>query len=265
MMKIFREPLVHFMIAGAALFLFRGYYGGVDASERSIALDEKQVSGLADQWQQQWRRPPSPAELDGLIREFIKEEIYFREAIRLGLDTDDPVIRRRLRSKMEFLATAEVENAAPSDAELTRYYIANKEHYTADPAFSFDQRYYGEDKSGARAAVGALNAGKSSPVLLIPLPAAMENAPASDVARQFGDDFVAALRKLPTSKWSGPVQSGYGWHAVRVRSVVAADFAPLAEISQQVTNDWRAETKAKREAAAYQTLLDGYDIRITRP
>ncbi len=260
-----REPLLHFLIAGAALFAFSGYYGGVDASERSITLDEMQVARLADQWQQTWRRPPSPKELDGLIREYIKEEIYFREAIRLGLDADDPIIRRRLRTKMEFLATAQVENAVPTDAELTRYYAANKARYAADPAYSFDQLYYGDDEAGARRAIALLNTGGNLPALLLPLPAEMEKASATDVARTFGDSFADALRTLPLSRWAGPVRSGYGWHTVRVRAVDTSKIPPLAEIAQRVGNDWRAETKTKREAAAYQTLLDGYTIRIAKP
>lgn len=263
--NIVREPLLHFLIAGAVLFMFNGYYGGVDASERRIVLDATQVSRLAGQWQQQWRRPPDTRELDGLIREYIKEEVYFREAMRLGLDVDDPIIRRRLRTKMEFLATAQVENATPNDAELVRYYTANKARYAADPAYSFEQRYYGEDEAGARRAVGLLNMGENLPALLLPLPIEMEKASASEVSRTFGDDFADTLRSLPLTKWTGPVRSGYGWHAVRIRAVDAPNVPPLADIAQRVSNDWRAETKKKREAAAYQTLLDGYDIRIAKP
>ena len=263
--QVTREPLVHFMIAGAALFAFSGFFGGVDATDRRITLDEAQIGQLASRWQHTWRRPPNAAELDGMIREHVKDEIYFREAVRLGLDSDDPIIRRRLRTKMEFLATAEVENSTPTDTELKRYYSANKTRYAADPVFSFDQRYYGEDETKARAAVEALNAGQSPPVLLIPLPVAMEKASSADIGRALGDGFAANLRSLPIARWSGPVRSGYGWHAVRVRAAQATTVTPLAAFVQQVTNDWRAETKTKREAAAYQTLLDGYDIRIAQP
>ena len=265
MKHLIREPLVHFLIAGAALFAFGGYYGGGDVSDRQITLDEAHLTRLADQWQQTWHRPPSAPELDGLIRDYIKEEIYYREGVRMGLDTDDPVIRRRLRTKMEFLATAEVENAAPTDAGLTRYYTAHKARYATDPAYDFDQQYYGESKTAARAAVTALNAGKTSPAPDIDLPPAMERTPATAIAQQFGDGFAQSLRTLPTGKWSGPVQSGYGWHAVRVRRATTSATPPLAEIVRQVSNDWRAETRAKREAAAYQALLDGYTIRIARP
>ncbi len=265
MRALLREPLVHFLIAGAALFAFSGYYGGVDVSDRQITLDEAQVSRLASQWQQAWRRPPTPKELDGLIRDHIKEEVYFREAMRLGLDVDDPVIRRRLRSKMEFLATAEVENATPSDAELTRYYAANKARYAAGRVYDFDQHFYGGNAAQAREAISTLNAGKSPAGISIALPATMEKATTGDIARGFGNDFAESLSLLPVSTWSGPIQSGYGWHVVRVRRSEASKVPPLAKIVQQVSNDWRAETRAKREAAAYQALLDGYDIRVAKP
>jgi peptidyl-prolyl cis-trans isomerase C len=263
--KAIREPLVHFLLAGGALFAVMGQFGSEDSSDRSITIDEAQVARLASQWEQTWRRPPSPKELDSVIRDHIKEEIYYREAIRLGLDADDPIIRRRLRTKMEYLATAQAENTPPTDAELNRYYMANKASYAADPVYSFDQRYYGDDEAGARSAVAALNARKSPPALPISLPAAMEKASASEIAKTFGDGFADGLAALPTGKWAGPAQSGFGWHAVRIRSVDASNVPPLAEIRQRVTNDWRAQMRAAREAAAYQALLDGYDISIAKP
>lgn len=265
MRGLLREPLVHFLIAGAALFLFSGYYGGVDASERSITLDEAQVGRLSSQWEQQWRRPPTPRELDGLIRDYIKEEVYFREALRLGLEADDPIIRRRLRTKMEFLATAKVENANPTEVELTRYYAANRVRYAADPVYSFDQRYYGESETVAGKAVVELNNGELPQLVSISLPYAMEKASTTDIAREFGNEFAGALPATPTAKWVGPVKSGYGWHAVLVRAADAATIPPLKDVAEQVTNDWRTETKAKREAAAYQMLLDGYNISIAKP
>lgn len=265
MKKLLREPLLHFLAAGLALFLFKGYYGSVDVADRSITLDEMQVGRLSNQWQQQWRRPPTPGELDGLIRDYIKEEVYFREAIRLGLETDDPIIRKRLRTKMEFLATAEIENIDPTKAELEAYYRANQVRYAVDPAYSFDQKYYGGDLAKARNSIAALNNSNSSPALSISLPVNMEDAKASDIAREFGEGFAESLKSLPKNRWAGPVQSGFGWHAVRIRRADAATLPPLTDIEQRITNDWRAETRVKREAAAYQILLDSYNIRIAKP
>lgn len=263
--KAIREPLVHFLVAGAALFLVMGWIGTADSGDRSITIDEEQVARLASQWEQTWRRPPSPQELDGLIRDHIKDEVYFREAMKLGLDADDPIIRRRLRTKMEFLATAQAENTSPTDAELARYYSINKARYAADAAYSFDQRFFGDSQSDAANAIAALNNGRAVESKPLSVPANMKSASKSEVARQFGDAFAASFKNLPAKKWTGPVQSGFGWHAVRLNNVDISRIPPLPEIRQRVTNDWRAETRATREAAAYQALLDGYDIRIAKP
>lgn len=260
-----REPLVHFLAAGAALFVLMAAFGGEDAMDRTITIDEPQVSRLATQWEQTWRRPPSPQELDNLIRDHIKEEIYFREGMRLGLDVDDPIIRRRLRTKMEFLATAEVENREPSDAELQLQYDTNKSRYAAEADVSFDQRFLGEDPDDAKATIAALNRNEMVSTQALSVPASMDKAAFDIISRDFGDLFANALREQPIGIWSGPVRSGFGWHAVRVRDISVAAVPPLNTIRQRVSNDWRADTRAAREAAAYQALLDGYTIRIARP
>ncbi len=262
--KAVREPLVHFLVAGAALFLIMGQFG-TDNGDRSITIDEAQVANLARQWEQTWRRPPSPTELDGLIRDHIKEEIYFREAIRLGLDADDPIIRRRLRTKMEFLATAQTENTPPTQDELARFYDANKARYADNPVYSFEQRFFGEDVVAAEKAISALNEGKAAIAASLDVPASMYGAATDQISRQFGDEFVESLRNLPLGMWAGPVRSGFGLHAVRVNQVIASQILPLGQIMQDVTNDWRAQTRAAREEAAYQALLDGYEIRIVKP
>nr|WP_315457597.1 peptidylprolyl isomerase [uncultured Sphingorhabdus sp.] len=260
-----REPLLHFLAAGAVLFVLMATFGGEDPMDRSITIDEPQVRNLATQWEQTWRRPPSPQELDSLIRDYIKEEIYFREGMRLGLDIDDPIIRRRLRTKMEFLATAEVENREPSGAELQQQYDRNKTRYAQKAEFSFDQKFLGEDPDDAKATIAALNQNKSVTTQSLSVAASMDKAPFDAISRDFGDVFANGLREQPVGMWSGPVRSGFGWHAVRVRAVSVAAVPPLSSIRQRVSNDWRADSRAAREAAAYQALLDGYTIRIARP
>jgi parvulin-like peptidyl-prolyl isomerase len=247
------------------LFLLMGQFGGEDSLDRSITINEAEVARLASQWEQTWRSPPSPQILDNLIRDYIKEEIYFRESMRLGLDVDDPVIRRRLRAKMEFLANAEIQNMEPTEAALQSFYAANKIRYAEKPAFSFDQQFLGEDEEIAKASILAINAAKPLQAQPLSVSASMDKAASDSIAREFGDAFADSLRNLPKGRWSGPVQSGFGWHAVRVRDVVASGTPPLSDIRQRVSNDWRAETQVAREAAAYQALLDGYDIRIAKP
>ena len=133
------------------------------------------------------------------------------------------------------------------------------------PAFSFDQMFLGDDADAAKASVLALNAGRQVQAQPLSVSASMEKAASVNITREFGDGFADSLRTLPKGRWSGPVQSGFGWHAVRVRDIVASGTPPLSDIRQRVSNDWRAETQTIREAAAYQALLDGYDIRIAKP
>jgi peptidyl-prolyl cis-trans isomerase C len=265
-----REPLVHFLIAGAAIFAFYAWRGdAVDAGDRQIIVREAQVQRLANIWSQTWQRPPNANELDGLIRDYIKEEVYYREAIRLGLDKDDAIVRRRLRAKMEFLSSAETETMVPSDAVLQAWLDRYPARYAADPLISFQSVYVstanGEVK--AKALLGQLLDGADPQKLGDPisLPRSLTGATREDIDRQFGETFAEKLMALPRGTWAGPVTSGFGLHLIRVDWVTVARVPKLAEVRQRVENDWRAATRIARENKAYQLLLDGYDIRIERP
>lgn len=267
-----REPLVHFLLAGLAVFLLAAWRGEeVDPASRTIAVNADQVARLSATWQQTWQRPPTREELDGLIRDHIKEEVYYREAKRLGLDEDDAIIRRRLRSKMAFLASAEAESAAPGDAELQAWLDRSPARYAADTAYSFDQIYLGPDGpeavKKAAAIIDSLKTFENWMMLgeRISLPAFREKASAKDIARDFGDEFSAALSGMKPGDWTGPVPSGFGAHLVRLRAVRAAAPPKLADVRQAVENDWRAATQKEREERAFKTLLDGYAVTIATP
>lgn len=271
--KALHEPLVHFLIAGLAVFAFSSLRDvPADPASRTIIISEEQVTRLAARWQAAWRRAPTAREIDALIRDHVKEEIYYREARRLGLDQDDPIIRRRLRSKMEDLSIAAAENAMPSDAVLKDWVARHPARYATDPRISFDQIYLGQGDAAAIAGRAgaiqrALRGGADWRALgeRISLPPALEAAEQTAVARQFGDDFAVALIDLASGDWVGPMASGFGFHLVRVRTVAVATPPRLDEVRKRAENDWRAATLAAREARAYQVLLDGYVIKIERP
>ena len=271
-----REPLVHFLLGGLAIFLFFAWRGTeADPASRTIVIEKGQVERLAEQFAQTYRRPPDPDEIDGLIRDYVKEEVYNREARRLGLDQDDSVIRQRLRQKMEYLARSSVESEQPGEAQLQKLLDANPARYSDGAVYSFDQVYLGQGdpeqvEAGARAARVRLAGGADWHDVGEPLsvPGSMEQATRSDIERQFGDRFVDGLVALAAGspdQWHGPVVSGYGAHLVRLRKVVTPQAPKLADVRQRVENDWRAETIDVREKAAYQALLDGYTVRIEKP
>jgi peptidyl-prolyl cis-trans isomerase C len=263
---IWREPLVHFLIGGLAIFLFSMWRGSVvDPASRTIDITEEQVASLSAGWEQMWRRPPDAAELDALIRDYIKEEIYYREARRLGLDEDDAVIRRRLRSKMEFLTRAEVESVRADDAILQAWLQKHQSRFASEAVYSFDQIYVGSrDVSNMLRAISK-GANWRSLGEAIDLPKSVDQASRSAVERQFGPEFAASLATLAPGKWAGPVASGFGQHLVHLRDVQVAAKPQLADVRQAVENDWRSATYTAREAKTYQTLLDGYTIRIEKP
>lgn len=271
-----REPLLHFLLVGLVVFLFfawRGY--DVDPASRRIIIDEAQVSRLGKGFENNFQRRPTARELDGLIRDYIKEEIYYREALRLGLDSDDPVIRRRMRSKMEFLARAKAESAKPDDKALQELLDRNPGKYASDSRYSFDQVYlsaFDPEIAGAKAeaVLAKLKNTSDWQSLSEPLsvPSRLDDTPRGDIAKIFGQQFADELTRLsdaPTDQWLGPIGSGFGIHLLRIRKVTAAAKPKLSDVRQMVENDWRAATLEAREAKAYQTLLDGYDVKITKP
>lgn len=267
---LLREPLLHFLAAGALLFVVMSGRPP-EAGERRIVVDEAVVAGLVNNYVQAFRRPPSKEELDGMIRDYVRGEVYYREALRLGLDQDDEVIKKRLRNKMLAIAGAEAEATRPSDADLQALLDKNPARYAAPPRYTLEQRYLGADTPALRAAItaqlAALKPGAEPnlPGEPIPLPGSIDGAPLIDIATQFGDDFAAALEKAPAGRWTGPVPSGFGLHLVKV---IRRDNPPppkLTDVRQQLENDWRSAAVRKAEEDNLNALLKGYDVVIEKP
>ena len=260
-----REPLLHFLFIAALIFAFNALRGpAYDLGDREIVITEQQTQRLYNYWQESWKRPPTPSELDGLIRDSIKEEIYVREARRLGLDDNDPIIRKRLRNKMEFAANAQAENSSPTDADLQKWIGDNPVRYSADPLYSFEQRYF-ENEEAAKSALKSENLQGN----ISSLPKQVTATTGANISKTFGRQFTQALQQLAkndlSSDWHGPIASGLGFHLVKISNIEATDTPSLNSIRQQVENDWQYATRERRVSKAYQKLLDGYDVRIELP
>ena len=264
---LLREPLVHFLLAGLMVFaLLSGR--PADPGERRISVDELVVSRLADRWAQTYRRAPTPEEIDGLIGDYVKSQVYYREALQLGLDRDDEVVMRRMRSKMIATSTSEAEAASPTDAQLQALLDRDPLRYALDPHYTLTQIYLGTDDAEARASAaglvvrlrqGAAPDGLGRPA---PVPTRFSAAPASELASIFGDEFAAALRIAPISSWTGPIGSGLGLHLVKIDSRKMPAASRLDEVRQRLENDWRAAAIKRAEAESYRKLLEGYDVVI---
>ncbi len=267
---LLREPLVHFLAAGALVFVALSGRAP-DTGERRIVVNETIVSGLVNNYIQSFRRPPTDQELDGMIRDYVRGEVYYREALRLGLDRDDDVVKKRLRNKMLAIAGAEVEATKPSDSQLQALLDKDPARYAEPPRYTLEQRYLGADSPGLRAAIRtALTKAQAGAALAlqeqpIPLPARLDAAPLLDIATQFGDDFADGLTKAPLGQWTGPIASGFGLHIIKIERREQPPRPKLEDIRQRLENDWRSAAVQKAEEDSLNSLLKGYDVIIERP
>ncbi|MEH6757078.1 MAG: peptidyl-prolyl cis-trans isomerase [Parasphingorhabdus sp.] len=269
-MKLLKEPLVHFL--GGALLVF-GFFWATgtnrDPADYEITIGETDIKRLKTGWVQNFRRAPTQAELNGLIDQEIKEEIYYREALRLGLDRNDPLIRRRLFTKMRFLDNQEASDDNPSDAVLQKWLDDHPEKYAQSSLYDLEQVYLGQspatDKQSISTILDGLNQGTIEPNAIqqaISLPAQLNQTDSFKIALQFGETFAAGLSAIPTGQWQGPIQSGFGQHLVKITAKTPGKAAVLDSVRQAVTNDWRAAQTARLEEAAFNNYRSQYDIKV---
>jgi hypothetical protein len=268
MRTLLREPLVHFLILGAALFLVFDLGGNTDQpDERRIVVTAGQVEQLAAQFSRTWLRPPTPSELDGLVERYVRSEIFYREALAMGLGQDDPYVRNRLALKLEVLLDDLAAEAEPADAELARFLNDHVERFAEPARLSFRQVYLSPDRDPDPAAEaqrllellrdGADPDGLGDVSMLLP---GLESATPEEIARQFGEDFAEALVGLQPGGWVGPVRSAFGTHLVRVSQRQPARQPALAEIRDAVLAEWRDQRRREAKEQAYQRLRERYEV-----
>jgi len=261
-----REPLLHFLLIGAVVYAVLAMRPP-DPGERRIVVDEAVVGRLTDRWTQSFRRVPSEAELDGLIADYVKDEVYYREALRLGLDRDDEAIRRLMRNKMVATAAAAAEASRPSDAELQALLDKNPQRYAGESRFDLEQIYLGNDTAPIRRAgeesARRMNSGADGAGIGIasPLPRAFRSASSADLDAQLGEGFAARLGQAPLGRWTVQT-SGLGLHLVRISIRLAPAAPKLSDVRQRLENDWRSAAIASAQDAHYRDLAKGYDIVI---
>ena len=271
-----REPLVHFLVLGALLFVVNSFWDRWFPSQGNIVVNEGRVRMLAENFRRTWQRPPTPPELDGLIEEHIRDEILTHEAQRLGLDRDDTVIRRRLRQKLEIITEEAAASAQPTDAQLQDYLTKHADDFRGESRVAFSQIFLDPTKRGGRIEADlkamqeqvqqratSTNWQKLGDQLFVLKPDYALSGE-REVATIFGADFASALIELKPGEWSGPVRSGYGVHLVKVNQIEAARPVTLADVRPVVEREWRnAQRKAGAEAQ-YQQLRTGYQIVVKR-
>lgn len=265
-----REPLVHFLLIGLALFILYGRVASDSTDSRIIEVSSARVDGLSRQFQAVWSRPPTATELRGLVDSYVRDEVMYREGLAMGLDADDPVIKRRVRQKMDVMSEEIGNQQAPSDADLAAFLTSNAELFRRPPVLSFEQVYFRGDvpadivERQSREALQRLQQGAAIADVgqATLLPAMVTLMPADQVARDFGEAFTKRLESLPLDVWHGPIASGMGAHLVRITGRKPSELPPLAAIRPQVQREWENQRRERNRAEAYQAMLKNYRVVI---
>jgi hypothetical protein len=276
MKRAVREPLLHFLLLGAALFaVFSFLRDDGAASQDQIVVSAGKIEHMAALFARTWQRPATREELDGLLNDFIREEAAYREGLALGLDRDDTVIRRRIRQKIDFIAQDLAIQVEPTDAELSDYLAAHPDKFRTEPRLSFRQVYVNPEQrrdgldADVRDLMMTLNAdatinasGLGDRIQLEP---GYADVSPRDIANLFGTQFAAAIVDLEPGTWQGPIPSGYGVHLVIVDERRDGRVPTLDAVRDAVRREWENARRQEMIKQFYRKLLEKYEIIIERP
>ena len=274
--RFIREPLVHFLLIGAAIFVLYGFMGqqDVEEQERAITITSGEINWLTDTWKKRWNRPPTAEEREGLIKQYLRETILYREAVAMGLDRDDTVIRRRLAQKLEFLAEDLIRPNPPTEDELRTYFEAHMDRYQPPDLITLTHVFLDPDKRGDQ----TLKDAETIKAKLIALKEPPQDARSfgdpfmlqsyyperseAELAKLFGRGFAEPVFKLEPQQWHGPVLSGYGTHLVYVHDRRVAEPPRLSDVEEQVRQDWESDRREQLNEQYIASLMGRYDVTI---
>ena len=278
-MKLLREPLLHFMFIGAAIYLLYGVFAEPvpEADDKTIVVTAGEIEWMQTAWQKRWNRPPTAAEFDGLVQQYIKETVLYREALSMGLNQHDQVIRRRLAQKLEFLAKDLVALTPPTEEELQAYFAEHQDRYQEPALYTFTQVFIDPDKRGdttlADAAVIKTKLVAQGDAVEDPgalgddfmLQNYYPEKDSVEIQKLFGSGFTESLVELSPGQWHGPVLSGYGVHLVYVSSISEPPAPVFAEVRERVVQEWSTDRGEELNNKFYANLREQYTVVIEEP
>ena len=280
MNRLLREPLLHFLLIGAVLFAaYRFLQPASIATPASnqIQLSFDELAQLAVLFQSQWRRDPTPEEFRRMVEQKVQSEVLYREALAMGLDKDDEIVKRRMMQKMQFLAEDVAAAHEPTSVELKQWFAKNTGKFAFPPRVSFRHLYFSPDKRGKNARDNAAKAlaqiaGQPEDTKLAASVADpfmfqdyyRDRAP-DYLGKEFGPQFAQAVEKLSTGSWQGPIESGFGWHLVFVDTMTPGRVPEFEEIESEVKTAWLSEKKTLAWEKAYKEMRAKYTVLMPVP
>lgn len=270
-----REPLVHFLAIGLALFVVNGLIHGQDAGEtgETVVISQGRVNQIAESFLLLSGRAPTREELLSVVDDFVSEEVGYREAVAMGLDADDTIVRRRMRQKLEFLIEDGAASEDPTQAELQSWMDAHAGDYRLPERRAIRQVTVSADRRGpatptdAATILASLRAG-ADPLKLgdtSMLPAALPLTSEEGVSAQFGPDFAKDVFAHTGKDWFGPIPSPFGAHLVQVISTEPGRALQLSEAIDKVRSDWIEARRNDARDAFHARMRKRYTIRIDWP
>jgi predicted pyridoxine 5'-phosphate oxidase superfamily flavin-nucleotide-binding protein len=233
-----------------------------------VVVDQSRVALLAAQFERTWQRQPARKELQGLVDDWVRDEIIYREGLAQGVDRNDEIVRRRVVQKMSFLVDGMAADV-PTEADLQNWLREHPDDFLVAPSYTLRQVYFDPARHGdvlasvVESAMASLQRNPNAPVGdATLLPASMSEAEAGEVARTFGNDFANALAPLPDGRWAGPVPSGFGVHLVRIDARTPGRVPALAEVREAVERDLLHARSRKAAEVFYDSLRELYTVKM---
>ena len=266
-MRILREPLLHFMVLGALVFVAARERDG-DAGRYRIDAGPEQRARIATTYLQQYGVPPTESQVRYLLDQYVRSEILFREGLALGLDRDDEIVRRRVVQKIEFL-NEDTDAIDANDRELEKFFASHQSRYVTPATVSFTQVYFSADPRGeaeahhrADAALATLRKGAAvTPGDRFEGGNDLTGLNDADAQRLFGDSQLsAALFSAAADEWAGPFRSAFGWHLVRIERRDPTQVPPLESVKDRVRADYLTAERDRRNEAEFKRLASKYRI-----
>ena len=275
--RLTREPLLHFLLIGVALFvvyswMHHGQRGVEPSHEIALSFDELRTMDLY--FESQWHRQPTGDEFNAMLENKIQEDILYREGLSMGLDKDDIIVKRRMAQKMQFLAEDVATAHEPSTDELRTWFAKNTEKFALPSRATFRHLFFSFDKRGQKARADAdaalvkLSGQPESTTLAATLadPFMFQDyyadKPPVELAKEFGPTFAVGVFKLKPRSWQGPIESGFGWHLVFVDSVIPGHVPAFEEIEPEVKTAWLGYQKEKAWREAYARMRARYTVLL---
>jgi len=266
---IFKSPLLHFLVLGLLLFVAFAWLNP-ESTERNerITISKGQIKNMSERYVKKWKRTPTAQELKSIIDDYVMTEMYYREGLKLGLDKNDPIIKKRIRQKTEMIVKDVISLLDIDDKTLQKYLDTHSDKFTTDAVYTFDQIYINPAKHSLGLNTYLLEVKKqldetgSATTDSLMLPGQYKDSTSSRINRELGKNFSKALDSIKLDEWSEPLQGALGVHFVKLIKRSPVKLPNLEEVRDEVLREYLSEKRKEILAVQRKQMSRNYEIVI---